>query len=549
MAWSYTSESTNGGIANGQLNIEFWTHWTATELTSDRAGKVRLSITVTLDKYSWFGEQAQLNSHDQIYIGDTPTADAVEVRASTPAGADYGYSTEVYVDEAWIGRYVTFDIGRRKTIVLFNLNRQSYATVNITGDGHFGDTFALTLDGAATGYTYYVSVVCGGVTKWPINGVGPTAAIGTWTPTAAEYGPHITTAASAQATFTCFTYLNGSMVGSTTKTITVSFKDADITPTGASGWCTVTAVNTGTLLTGWIQGVSTAHVAFDTTKLSLMHGATMSQLVVYVGDTPYTVDKTATPIVFDSNTLSEQTTFVCSAIDSRNKFVSFGMQVTPEKYAPPAVRSGPAAFRSTSQGAQDEDGTYITAQVTVGYSWLDDGNSGNRNSVTAQVRTARAGTGQWSSWQNMTAGAPSQEQGDQTRYDVSFTKTLGSAVDQFSADESYDVQIVIADGISSFTRQLLVTTQEWAMKFRPTGKGVAFGKAPSADKELQIPGDWKIRIGSDELMDLVKSYILDWVFPVGSEYWTFDANADPNQLFGGTWQQVQGYTYLWGRIA
>ena len=38
------------------------------------------------------------------------------------------------------------------------------------------------------------------------------------------------------------------------------------------------------------------------------------------------------------------------------------------------------------------------------------------------------------------------------------------------------------------------------MRFRPNGKGVAFGMSPQADKRLELPSDWELYIGDDRVM-------------------------------------------------
>ena len=37
------------------------------------------------------------------------------------------------------------------------------------------------------------------------------------------------------------------------------------------------------------------------------------------------------------------------------------------------------------------------------------------------------------------------------------------------------------------------------MKFRPTGEGVAFGKAAEYDRALELPADWRILLGTTDL--------------------------------------------------
>ena len=86
---------------------------------------------------------------------------------------------------------------------------------------------------------------------------------------------------------------------------------------------------------------------------------------------------------------------------------------------------------------------------------------------------------------------------------------------------------------SSALRRL--PTRRWAMKFRPDGQGVAFGKAPEQARCLELPGDWQIRLGQESL----------WLalHPVGSLVLADSAPAE------GSWsdQGAVSGTRLWRR--
>ena len=66
-----------------------------------------------------------------------------------------------------------------------------------------------------------------------------------------------------------------------------------------------------------------------------------------------------------------------------------------------------------------------------------------------------------------------------------------------SPDSSYLVRLTVTDALgSTATATVALATQKWAMKFRPGGMGVGFGKAPEHDNCLELPSGWVIRIGS-----------------------------------------------------
>jgi hypothetical protein len=66
------------------------------------------------------------------------------------------------------------------------------------------------------------------------------------------------------------------------------------------------------------------------------------------------------------------------------------------------------------------------------------------------------------------------------------------------------------------------------MKFRPNGRGVAFGKAAETDDLFEIAEDWAVKSRG----------IVDLIYPVGSLYLSVGSTS-PAVLFGGTWEQIK----------
>ena len=65
-----------------------------------------------------------------------------------------------------------------------------------------------------------------------------------------------------------------------------------------------------------------------------------------------------------------------------------------------------------------------------------------------------------------------------------------------SPDSSYRIRLKATDRLgNSALLTVELPTQRWAMKFRPNGLGVGFGKAPEHDNCIELPAGWVIRIG------------------------------------------------------
>jgi hypothetical protein len=106
--------------------------------------------------------------------------------------------------------------------------------------------------------------------------------------------------------------------------------------------------------------------------------------------------------------------------------------------------------------------------ASAAYSPLDGENSAT---LTAATRTSG---GTWSAETALTSGAQSVFSG-------------------FSADTSYEVRVTVTDRLGlSATFSRIVPTRRWALKFRPDGNGVAFGKAAETDGAMELGNDWRL---------------------------------------------------------
>ena len=290
---------------------------------------------------------------------------------------------------------------------------------------------------------------------------------------------NFTTATSLSVTASVQTYTNSSCttaVGSAvTRSLTVT-ADAGMKPVVSSGWVTLAPYNTGAIasISGYVKGYSKAQATFNSAKISMSNtaGASISSYSITCQGTTDSSSPYQTPVL-----ASTSVSVTCTVKDSRGRTASQAFTLSVYDYSKPSL-SGVSVFRCTANGTASEDGTYYSAKATSTFSSLN-----GQNTCTLKVSHAQSGGS----------------------YGTEYTLTSGTArvIGSLSVDKSYTVRIIATDSLgNSATYTVKIPTKTWAMKFRPNGQGVAFGKAAEYDKTFEIADDWTIKFGPNAISDL-----------------------------------------------
>ena len=339
------------------------------------------------------------------------------------------------------------------------------------GDGLFGHAIPVSLSVSTEGAVHDLRVSCAGREETLLS--RSTAASCVWTPELATYAALLPDAGSAQAVFTCETFYNGNSVGTASAAITVRFARGSLPPALAAGWATAAVYNVGTAAAGiaaFVQGYSKAQVSFDSTRISCPYGATVTGFRISCGGVTVSEAPYRTPV------LTGNSTILCTVTDSRGQEASETLQIPVQPYAEPRLTEV-TVFRCDSGGEPADDGQFFSARGKGLYSPLDGQNSMN---LTVAHKTRDAAS-----------------YGVETALENDTALVIGT----ISADKSYQVRLYARDALgnaSSVTVDL--PTQHWAMKFRPGGMGVGFGKAPEHDRCIELPTGWVIRIGNSVVL-------------------------------------------------
>jgi len=290
-------------------------------------------------------------------------------------------------------------------------------------------------------------------------------------------------ASSLTVTVSVQTYTDSSAtttVGSpVTATVTV-YADSGMAPTIGGGFATAAAYNTGTAasgITGYVQGYSKCRLTLTKSGLTLANNATAASYKVvcqsYTGtkNSPGATETMTTNVLTGSSAI----TITVTVTDSRGLTASTTLTVTPMAYANPTL-SGISVFRCNISGVADPDGTYYSAEATENHSSLN-----SQNSVTLQAQYKAVTDANYGGLYNLSSGT---------------ARVLGSGL--LNPDISYIVRINLTDSLGNISQAtVLLPNRKWAMKFRPGGEGVGFGKAPDHTKALEIPADWEMYFGTE----------------------------------------------------
>lgn len=268
------------------------------------------------------------------------------------------------------------------------------------------------------------------------------------------------------------------------KTITVQ-ADAGMRPTVASGWVSAAPYNTGAVasMSGYIKGYSQARITFAASRITHAAGASAASYSIVCQGVTDSASPYLTPVLTSTSVKVR-----CTVTDTRGRSASATLSLAVTDYAAPSL-SNISVFRCNSSGTADPDGLYYSVRAAHTYSSLGGQNS---CSFTAAQRKGTAAYG----------------------IERDLTDNVARVVGTISADASYTVRITATDSLGNTALYYApVPSRKWAMKFRPGGEGVAFGKTAEYDAALEIPADWQILRGGTDVFGGVRFQCAQLVGP------------------------------------
>ena len=331
-----------------------------------------------------------------------------------------------------------------------------------------------------------------------------TATSVSWTPSL-SLANQIPNATSGTCTITCTTYNGNTNIGSKTCTLSLSVP-ASVKPTISS--LTASRID-GDVPSAWGIYVQTkSKVKLTINGAVGSYGSTIKSYSITGGGYSGSASTLTTGFLNNSGTI----TFQATVTDSRGRVSAEAtVSITVTAYSPPYFNSS-LSQRCLSNGTLDDDGTYIHALVSFGYSTC-----GGKNTLKTSVQYKQVSAEQWT------------DAGVTFASNTAFTYGKG----QISTETSYDVRYTLEDAFSAISVQEIVSTAAVVMDFKSGGKGVAVGKVSERDNTFEVAENWDVKVYGMLLKEYIQQFAKT-MYPVGSIYMSV-SSTNPSTYFGGTW--------------
>lgn len=374
---------------------------------------------------------------------------------------------------------------------------------------NLGDVLYITMSPAVESFRHNLTCKIGNSAydTVAVNVVGTYA----WT-VPKVFANQITSSASSTAEIICETFNGSTSLGTKSVSFTLLVPDTpEFSPAISAANISVSDTDSALYnkFGGHVQNKSQLNI--NVSGVAIAYNSPITRYEISIDGRSYIGSQITTDTLTQSGTLAVQVT----ATDARGRYGTASKNITVYPYIAPQITAY-TAYRSNAGGEADESGEYVT--IYMAYSISSVNGKNDRNYTISYKRTnadtyttAESGTAQ-----------------------TSFEGTYFVEDLTVSTDYRWDIRLEIWDYFTSsshIARVQTLDTEEVILDFKASGTGVGIGKVAEEENLLDIEWPVILRGGIANIADLV--------YPVGSIY--ISANStNPDQLFGGTWQQISG---------
>lgn len=433
-------------------------------------GAVTVKSTATLKTYT-LSISAGTGSTATVKRGSTTLSNGATVTHGDVLTITFGASTGYTIATHTVNGS-TFTSGDTHTVAGAVTVK---ATANVRGStvsmaaGYFGQSNTITVTRHNSAWTHTVTTSCLGRTATLATKSSSLSL--TWSPGLSVYGPLMTDAMSTNATLTCKTYNGDTLLATTTTTVSMSLRAADVAPTMTISLADGTTEIGGTRTLfekygAFVVGKSTYVV---TATPTYKYGAEQKALSIQANGSTYNASPATTAAIKSTS----YNTAKATVSDSRGQSVT--VQTSNQSvldYSAPSVSLNINRWDNTA-GQEDESGNYVHIVATVRVTALN-----NLNSKTLVLKMKAAG-GSWVTKETVTLNA------------YSGTVTRNYPAD---TDKTYQIKAELTDDFGTTTATANLSTAVVLLNFKSTGDGIGIGKVSETSNALEIASEWLLKI-------------------------------------------------------
>lgn len=452
--------------------------------SDDNIGNMRFAIGTNATQYSTTKSSSVGTAITNYKYGGSGTG-YVAGSSSTKLLPNTDYYLWVFPN-AGFSSYTRFGIGN---CTVTTSGSYGVASTITASNATLGNSQTITLTNTVSGVTNTLKVKYGNtVVQTPVNNVTSSGKTYTqsWTPSVSMYAPLKTDGKTMSVTLECTTKYGSATWGTSTKTITLTIPNSCAPDLAVSSTEFDNSIISSANIDEYVQGYSKLKATLATT---LKYGASVSSYkIVYNGVTTTKSSSSATYTITTDNVVTAYDTGTGNAsatvtvtdtrgfTNTNTVTATFG-PICP--YSKP-VLSNISVFRSAIGGAPADDGTYLRAYADASVSSVN-----GKNSIQVFKVFYRTRSGIFDAGTTLTSGT-------------------ASILNVLDSDKTYIAKITLQDKITQALSQpveasFTIPAATWAIKFnlktendKKTIIAAGIGKAPEAEKVLEIPSDWDI---------------------------------------------------------
>lgn len=442
--YKITVVTNSRNVANNTSNVTVSVNFyrTNTGYTTYGTGTVYCKINGTT--YS-----ASVTSDDKI------TSSGIVLFSKTLNITHNADGTKTLATSAWISHERVSSSEQSYSVKLTTIPRATTPTLSATSV-NMGSSITITMDRASSSFTHNVYYTFGDVTGTIGTGLGTSKE---WT-VPLTLANEIPNATSGTITLNCKTYNGSTLIG--TKQVSFTAKvPSSVVPA-------ISSVDISEAVSGLADKFGV--YIKDNSKLAVSisaSGSYSSTITTYkttILSKNYYGSSFTSGLLTSSGTVSIKTTIT----DSRGRTATTTKSVSVSAYTPPMINSL-VCYRSDSDGTQNDEGTYLTANVNFSITSLS---SKNDKTYVLAYKTKDA-----TSYTTLVSGSV---------YEFDNAITSSSAI--LDANTSYDIRLAVTDYFDEVYAYFDVGTAFTLLDFNASGKGVAIGKVSEKDAfEVALP--------------------------------------------------------------